>query len=321
MMSGNEDIKRLGEVDMELERLLTEQRNPKTMDIDRKSIIEILGIINSEDKLVPYAVEREIPNIAKAVEFVVKSFRMGGRLFYVGAGTSGRLGVIDAAECPPTFSTPPDLIQAIIAGGKEAVWRAMEGAEDDYEAGRNAIMEKGISKKDVVIGLSTSGRTPFVVAALLEAKRRGAKTVAISTTPNSKIGKIADIAITPLVGPEVIAGSTRMKAGTAEKLVLNMISTTSMIKVGKVYSNLMIDLKPVSEKLRSRARRILKVLTGVDTKTAHEVFMKAGCNLKVALVMIEADASREVAEKALAESAGVVWKAIEIVRERYKLKG
>lgn len=313
-------FERFEEMDREFEKLLTEQRNPATMDIDRKSIMEILRIINSEDKKVSCAVEKEIPNVAKAVNFVVESFKMGGRLFYVGAGTSGRLGVIDAAECPPTFSTPPHLVQAIIAGGRKAVWRAVEGAEDNYEAGKEAIIGKKVCSKDVVIGLSTSGRTPFVIAALLEAKRIGAKTVAISTTPNSKIGEIADVAITPIVGPEVITGSTRMKAGTAEKMVLNMISTTSMIKIGKVYSNLMIDLDPVSEKLRSRARRILKILTGVDSKTAYEIFERSGRDLKTALVMIEANTSREVACRALKESSGVVWKAIKIVKGEYQSK-
>ena len=309
------DIKSLEETDEEFEKILTEQRNPRTMDIDRKSITEILRVINAEDKKVPYAVEKEIPNIARAVKLVVRCFRMGGRLFYVGSGTSGRLGVIDAAECPPTFSTPQHLVQGIIAGGKEAVWRSIEGAEDDYEAGRREIIKRGISAKDVVVGLSASGRTPFVVAALLEAKKRGAKTVAVSTTPNSKIGEIADVVISPLVGPEVITGSTRMKAGTAEKLVLNMISTTSMVKIGKVYSNLMIDLNPVNEKLRSRARRIIKVLTGVDSKAAYDTFIRAGCNLKIALVMIEADVDRDAAVRALKESSGIVWKAIEIARK------
>jgi len=305
----------LEEIDKEFEKILTEQRNPRTMDIDKKSITEILRVINSEDKKVPYAVEKEIPKIARAVKLVVRCFRMDGRLFYVGAGTSGRLGVIDAAECPPTFNTPPPVIEGIIAGGKEALWRAIEGAEDEYEAGRREIIERKIGPKDVVIGLSTSGRTPFVIAALLEAKRRGAKTIAISTTPNSKIGEIADVSISPIVGPEVITGSTRMKAGTAEKLVLNMISTTSMVKIGKVYSNLMIDLKPVSEKLRSRARRIIKVLTGVDSNAANDALIRSGGNLKAALVMIEADVDRDEAFRALKKSSGIVWKAIEIAKK------
>lgn len=308
------------EIDVEFEKFLTEQRNPATMDIDRKSVTEILEIINSEDKKVPYLVEREIPNIAKAVEAVIDSFKVGGRLFYVGAGTSGRVGVIDAAECPPTFSTSPHLIQAIIAGGRKAMWRSIEGAEDNYEAGERAIIARKVCSRDVVIGLSASGRTPFVMAALLKAKGMGTKTVAISTTPNSRIAKIADVVITPLVGPEVITGSTRMKAGTAEKLILNMISTASMIKIGKVYSNLMIDLKPLSEKLMSRARRTLKILTGIDSKTAYQVFEQAGRNLKTALVMIKAKTTRELARRALKEGSGIVWKAIEIIDERYGRK-
>ena len=312
----NADPEILEEIDREFQKLLTEERNLATIDIDKKSIPEILKAINSEDKKVPYAVEKEIPNIAKAVDLVVSSFKTGGRLFYAGAGTSGRLGVADAAECPPTFNTPPHLVQAIIAGGKKAVWRSIEGAEDDYESGKEAIAKKRVCPKDIVMGLSASGRTPFVVAALEEARRIGAKTVAVSTTPNSKIAGIADVAITPVVGPEVITGSTRMKAGTAEKLVLNMISTASMIRMGKVYSNLMIDLKPVSEKLRSRARRILKILTGIDSKAANEIFEQSERNLKAALVMIEANTSRKVALKALEESSGVVRKAIEIARKR-----
>ena len=226
------------------------------------------------------------------------------------------MGVADAAECPPTFNSPHHLVQAIIAGGKEAVWRSIEGAEDDYEDGKEAIAKNRVCPKDTVVGLSASGRTPFVVAALEETRRIGAKTVAVSTTPNSKIAEIADVTITPVVGPEVITGSTRMKAGTAEKLVLNMISTASMIRIGKVYSNLMVDLKPVSEKLRSRARRILKILTGIDSKAANEILEKAGRNLKAALVMIEANTNREAALKALNESSGVVWKATEIARKR-----
>ncbi len=306
----------LADIDRELGKLLTEQRNPATTEIDRKSVTEILELINTEDKKVPYAVEKEIPNIARAVDLVVSSFKAGGRLFYVGAGTSGRLGVVDAAESPPTFNVHPSLVQAIVAGGRKAVWRSVEGAEDDYEGGRKAIVNKGTRSKDTVIGLSASGNTLFVVGALEEAKRIGAKTVAVSTNPESTIARIADVAVTPIVGPEAIAGSTRMKAGTAEKLVLNMISTASMIRMGKVYSNLMIDLKPASRKLRSRARRILKVLTGIDSKTAHEVFQESGHNLKAALVMIEAKTSRELAVRALKESSGIVRKAIEVARKR-----
>ena len=312
---GNGEPEHFEEIDKEFEKLLTEQRNPASVDIDRKSVTEILEAINSEDKKVPYVVEKEIPNIAEAVDLVVNSLKIGGSLFYVGAGTSGRLGVVDASECPPTFSTNPDLVQAIIAGGREAVWRSVEGAEDDYEAGKKAIIDRNVCAMDVVIGLSASGGTQFVLAALEEAERIGAKTVALSTTPNSKIGRIADVAITPLVGPEVIAGSTRMKAGTAEKLVLNMISTASMIRIGKVYSNLMIDLKPVSEKLRSRARRILKILTGVDSRTANEMFERSGRDLKTALLMIEADTSMRIARQALKESSGIVWRAIELARK------
>jgi len=317
--SGSEDsekveLEHLEELDMELERLLTEQRNPATMDIDRKDIVEILRVINSEDRKVPSAVEKEIPNIAKAVELVVSSIKAGGRLLYVGAGTSGRLGVIDAAECPPTFNTPAYLVQATIAGGRRALWRSIEGAEDDSESGRKAMADREVCPKDVVVGLSASGRTPFVVGALLEAKRRNAKTVAVSSAPESKISEITDVVITPIVGPEVISGSTRMKAGTAEKLVLNMISTASMISIGKVYSNLMIDLRPTNEKLISRARRIIRMIEGVNGRTANEAFERSGRDLKTALVMIEAKVDRRIAARALKESSGIIWKAIEIAR-------
>jgi N-acetylmuramic acid 6-phosphate etherase len=296
---------------VELEDVLTEQRNPETVDIDKKGVLEILELINSEDMKVPQAVKLEIPNIAGAVELVVEGLRAGGRLIFVGAGTSGRLGVMEAAECPPTFGTPPRLIQAIVAGGRRAFWRSIDGAEDDEEDGRRAIRDKGVSPKDVVIGLSASGRTPFTLAALLEAKRRGARTIAVSVTPNPEIGRLSDILINPIVGPEVIAGSTRMKAGTAEKLVLNMISTAAMIRLGKVYSNLMVELKPGSEKLRARARRIIRILTGVDCETAREVFERSGRDLKTSLVMIEAKVGERAAKRALRESSGNVREALE----------
>lgn len=300
---------------VELEEAPTERRNPETLDIDRKNILEILEAINSEDMKVPEAVRREIPNIARAVELIIEGLKVGGRLIYVGAGTSGRIGVMEAAEIPPTFGTPPSLVQVIMAGGRKALYRSMEGAEDDEEDARREIHSRDVCWRDVVLGLSESGRTPFTLAAMREARRLGAKLIAVTVNPDSEICRIADVAITPDVGPEVIAGSTRMKAGTAEKLILNMISTAAMIKMGKLYSNLMIDLKPLNEKLRSRARRILQTLTGVDRKTAYEVFEESGRDLKTAIVMIEAKTGRRQARRALRISSGEVRRAIEIARE------
>jgi len=307
-------VSRLERVDAEFEKLLTEHRNPRTVRIDRVGVVEALKMINREDKKVAGAVEIEIPKIAKAVERVVQSFKKGGRLIYVGAGTSGRIGVIDAAECPPTFGTRPSMVQALIAGGRKAMFRAIEGAEDNMKAGVNDVKRLRVSDKDVVIGLSASGRAPYVIGALKEARRRGAETIAIATVPKPKIGNYASIVITPIVGPEAIAGSTRMKAGTAEKMVLNMISTVSMIRIGKVYTNLMIDIKPLSVKLRSRARRLLRFFAGVSSEEAEEIYRKSGYDLKVALVMALARVDADDARRALRKSQGLVWRAIKLVR-------
>ncbi|MBO3798685.1 MAG: N-acetylmuramic acid 6-phosphate etherase [Candidatus Brockarchaeota archaeon] len=302
-------------MDAEFEKLLTEHRNPRTVRIDRVSVAEALKMINREDKKVAKAVELEIPKIAKAVETVVKAFRKGGRLIYVGAGTSGRIGVIDAAECPPTFGTSPRMVQALIAGGRRAMFRAVEGAEDNMRAGVKDIKRLRVSERDVVIGLSASGRAPYVIGALKEAMRRGAETIAVATVLNPRIGKYASIVITPIVGPEVIAGSTRMKAGTAEKMVLNMISTVSMVRIGKVYTNLMIDIKPLSVKLRSRARRLLRFFAGVSSEEAEEIYRRSKYDLKVALVMALARVEANDARKALRKSQGLVWRAIRLIQE------
>ncbi|MEM3387936.1 MAG: N-acetylmuramic acid 6-phosphate etherase [Thermoproteota archaeon] len=306
---------RLERIDAEFEKLLTEHRNPRTVRIDRVSVAEALKMINREDKKVAKAVELEIPKIAKAVETVVKAFRKGGRLIYVGAGTSGRIGVIDAAECPPTFGTSPRMVQALIAGGRRAMFRAVEGAEDNMRAGVKDIKRLRVSERDVVIGLSASGRAPYVIGALKEAMRRGAETIAVATVLNPRIGKYASIVITPIVGPEVIAGSTRMKAGTAEKMVLNMISTVSMVRIGKVYTNLMIDIKPLSVKLRSRARRLLRFFAGVSSEEAEEIYRRSKYDLKVALVMALARVEANDARKALRKSQGLVWRAIRLIQE------
>ena len=248
------------------------------MDIDTRSIPEILKIINEEDKRVASAVENEIVYIAKAVEIVVDSFKKGGRLIYLGAGTSGRLGVLDAVECPPTFGVDPKKVQGIIAGGEKAMFRAQEGAEDHEEGGVKDINEIAVGNKDVVCGIAASLQTPYVVGAVIEAKRRGAKTIYLTTNPRKKfsipefseLSKAIDVAICPEVGPEVIMGSTRMKSGTAQKLVLNMITTAAMIRIGKVYENMMIDLQLTNQKLKERAKRVVMTITGIGYEAAAE---------------------------------------------------
>ncbi|MCS7082865.1 MAG: N-acetylmuramic acid 6-phosphate etherase [Bacteroidetes bacterium] len=294
----------------QLQRLLTEQRNPASQHIDLADTEEILRIINAEDHKVPEAVEREIPYIAQAVELVVTAFRAGGRLFYVGAGTSGRIGVQDAAECPPTFGTDPEMVQAIIAGGPEAVFRAQEGAEDRKEDGARAIRERGVCARDVVCGLAASRRTPFVVGAIEEARKLGARTIFVTCNPRHEFDLEVDVAICPVVGPEVIMGSTRMKCGTAQKLVLNMISTAAMIRLGKVYENLMVDLQLTNQKLRQRARRILMMITGVDYETASRALEAASGHVKTALVMLLAGVDAGEARWRLEAAGGVVRRAI-----------
>ncbi len=296
----------------ELLNLTTEQRNPASMDIDSKSTIEILKIINDEDKKVPYAVEKEIPYIAQAVELVVQAFKRGGRLIYVGAGTSGRLGILDAAECPPTFGTDPEMVQGIIAGGPQAVFRAQEGAEDREEDGARDIEAKNVNENDVVCGIAASRRTPYVVGAVRRAKELGAKTIFITTNPRNQFNyPFVDVAICPEVGPEVIMGSTRMKSGTAQKLILNMISTTAMIRIGKVYENLMVDLQMTSEKLKERAKRVVMIVTGVDYETAERYLKEAGGHAKTAIVMIKTGCSAEEARERLRKADGFVRAAIE----------
>lgn len=303
----------------EISLLATEQNNPRTRNIDIASTEEILRMINEEDKTVPFAVEKEIPNIASAVEIIVEAFRKGGRLFYVGAGTSGRLGIVDAAECPPTFGTPPEMVQGIIAGGVDAVFRAQEGAEDDIERGRQIIDEFGIRSPDVVVGIAASGRTPFVKSAVNEAKRRGIKTIFIATSPVDKVRELgveADVYICPVVGPEVIAGSTRMKSGTAQKLVLNMLTTASMVKLGKTYGNVMVDLQLTNNKLRERAKKIVMDICGVDYATAQKTLSEADGKVKVALVMLLAKVDKNTAIRLLEESQGFVKIAIHKAKER-----
>jgi N-acetylmuramic acid 6-phosphate etherase len=294
----------------ELKNLMTEKRNPNTMDIDTKTISEICYLINNEDKTVPLAVEKEIPYIAQAVEIVVTAFKQGGRLFYVGAGTSGRLGVLDASECPPTFGVSPDLIQGIIAGGLPALTRAQEGAEDLKENGARDLVAHGFSKKDVVCGVAASMRTPYVIGAVDQGQKMGAKTLYVTCTPREHLKVNVDVAICPVVGPEVVMGSTRMKSGTAQKLVLNMITTTAMIRLGKVYENMMVDLQATNKKLEERSKRTVMIVTGVDYDTAEEGLKKAGGHVKTALVMLLANVDREEAQKRLEKSNGFVRGAL-----------
>lgn len=309
-MTSSDDAKALF---AELSKITTEQRNPHSMDIDSRSTEEILKIINEEDKTVPYAVEKEVPYIAQAVEIIVKALKNGGRLLYFGAGTSGRLGVVDASECPPTFGTPYGMIEGYIAGGKEAMFRAQEGAEDYEENGAKDVLAAKVHEKDVVCGIAASRRTPYVIGAVKKAKELGAKTLFITTNPRENFNiKEVDVAICPYVGPEVIMGSTRMKSGTAQKLVLNMLTTTAMIRMGKVYENMMIDLQMTNKKLIERSKKIVMTITGLDYDEASKYLKLADGHVKTALVMIKAKVSAEEARERLIKADGFVRKAIEL---------
>ena len=281
--------------------MTTEQSNPNTSDIDRLPTLHALQLINEEDAKVAAAVREALPDIARAVDAIVAALASGGRLFYVGAGTSGRLGMLDAAECVPTFSVSPDLVQGIIAGGTEAMLRSIEGAEDDPEAARRDLRERRLSSADVVCGIAASGRTPYVVGALQFARENGADCIAIACNRESHIGAIADIAISVDVGAEVIAGSTRLKAGTAQKLILNMLSSASMIRLGKVYGNLMVDVKVSNAKLQARACALVMRLTGLDERAAVALLLDANNEVKTAVVMqrrgVHADTARQLLHK------------------------
>lgn len=296
----------------EIEGLATEQRNPYSMAIDVASVRDILEIMNTEDHKVPIVVRQEIPYIAQAVEIVVEVFRAGGRLFYIGAGTSGRLGILDASECPPTFGTPPEMVQGLIAGGRDAVFRSQEGAEDVEEHGAIALQEAGFDSRDVVCGIAASRRTPYVVGAVKYARSIGGKTLYITCNPRSEFDLDVDVAICPVVGPEVVMGSTRMKSGTAQKLVLNMITTASMIRLGKVYENMMVDLQSTNKKLVERSKRTVMTVTGLSYEDAVSLLAEAGGHVKTALVMELANVNREDALRRLERVNGFVRKAIEI---------
>ncbi len=289
----------------------TEQRNPRSRGLDRISTLEILRLLNREDARVAAAVRRELPKIARAVDAIVRSFRSGGRLIYVGAGSSGRLGVLDASECPPTFGTPPRMVQALIAGGEKAIRKAVEGAEDSAAAGARDLAAAGITRSDVVVGIAASGTTPYVLGALRLARRRGAVTVGVTSNPQSPLARQARIAIAPDTGPEAIAGSTRLKAGTAQKMVLNMLSTASMARLGRVYENWMIHVALTNQKLRQRAARILEQSAGVSASAAAHALRQAKHNLPAALVMLKTGARAPQARQWLAKSGGSVRLALD----------
>ncbi|MFN8008616.1 MAG: N-acetylmuramic acid 6-phosphate etherase [Terriglobia bacterium] len=281
------------------DHLLTEERNSNSLEIDLQPTEEVLRIINREDQTLGLIVSREIPHIAKAVDLVVQSLQAGGRLFYVGAGTSGRLGVLDASECPPTFNVSPLQIQGIIAGGAKALSKAMEESEDNEEAGAATLKRRKLSAKDIVIGVAASGNTPFTLGAMSYARSVGSNVISITSNPRSKMAKIAAVSIAPIVGPEILTGSTRMKAGTAQKMILNMISTTAMIRLGYVYSNLMINVRMHNEKLRDRGRKIIMAATGVDDTRARRVLKESKGNLKLAVIMAKCGLSRAESMKRL----------------------
>jgi N-acetylmuramic acid 6-phosphate etherase len=290
---------------------VTEQENPRTAGIGALGAAEIVRLMNEEDALVATAVGRAGAEVARAVEGIVERLQSGGKLFYVGTGTSGRLGVLDAAECPPTFGVPPELVQGIIAGGYEACYRAVEASEDDREAGARDLDARGVTGADAVVGIAASGRTPYTLGAVEHARTLGAFTAAVTCVPESELTRAAEVAIVPLVGPEVIAGSTRLKAGTAQKMVLNMISTATMIRLGYVSGNRMTNVSARNEKLRARSLRIFQAETGLDEATARAAFAAAGDDLPTALVMQRTGRTRAEAEIALASARGVVRGAIE----------
>ncbi|MDO4776822.1 MAG: N-acetylmuramic acid 6-phosphate etherase [Cardiobacteriaceae bacterium] len=296
---------------MKIDHLATEKRNAASLEIDRGTSLDIVRIINAEDAKVAPAITPELPAIAKAVDAIVAALQSGGRLIYIGAGTSGRLGILDATECPPTYGTDPEQIVGIIAGGKEAVFRSVEHAEDDEALAIADLQAIAFNSKDVLVGIAASGRTPYVVSALNHARSLGAVTVGVTCTADNPVQKACDIAISPIVGAEVVTGSTRMKAGTAQKLVLNMLTTAAMIRLGKVYGNLMVDVKPSNAKLVQRQKNIVAEATGCDEATAAEALAQAGGEAKTAIVMLLLNLDAEAARATLARHHGMIRQAIE----------
>jgi N-acetylmuramic acid 6-phosphate etherase len=312
MLLGGEGC--LGSYTMKIEnlaKLVTEGRNPNTMEIDSVSTLEMIEMINDEDKKVAIAVGEAKESIAKAVDLIADRLAQGGRLIYIGAGTSGRLGILDASECPPTYGVSHELVQGIIAGGHTAIFKAVEGAEDDAELAKKDLIEKSINHNDVVCGIAASGRTPYVIGGMNYAKEVGAGVICVTMNPGSEMAKIAEVPISVVVGPEVIMGSTRMKAGTAQKLVLNMLSTGAMIKLGKVYGNLMVDVKASNEKLYARAKRITMLATGQSEEAVEKVLKETDMNVKLSIMMIMTGLNKERAEKLLEDNNGYVQKAID----------
>ena len=293
-----------------LSTLITEQRNPNSMNVDRLSALEIVQLMNEEDKQVPLAIEKCLPQIAQAIERIVAAFQQGGRLVYIGAGTSGRLGVLDASECPPTFGVSPEMVKGIIAGGERALRHPIEGAEDSKTQAVVDLQTIQFSSKDVLVGIAASGRTPYVIGALEYAKRLGSVTVSIASNPNSAMANIVDIAIDTVVGPEVLTGSSRLKSGTAQKLVLNMLTTASMILMGKCYQNLMVDVQASNEKLKARAIRIVMQATDCDKALAEETLKLADQNAKLAIMMILSGLDRAQAEALLEKHHGKLQLAL-----------
>ena len=289
----------------------TEETNPKTKDIDRRSTIEIVTLINNEDKIVAEAVSLVLDRVAEAVELIVGRLASGGRLIYIGTGTSGRLGVLDASECPPTFGVSPDLVRGVLAGGYDALHRSVEAAEDDPEQAARDLQSQGLSARDVAVGISASGDTPYTLGALEYANSIGAGTIAVTCNPKSRMAAAANVSIAPLVGPEVIAGSSRMKAGTSQKMILNMLSTATMIRLGLVYSNLMSNLRATNAKLRRRARAILGEETGISSEEAARVFEAAGEDLRVALLMARSTLSPADAKRLLESHGESVRRALD----------
>ena len=298
----------------EISNLTTEQRNQRSSDIDLMSTIEILQLINSEDAMVANAVKDELLYIAQAVDIITEQFKVGGRMFYVGAGTSGRLGIVDASECPPTFGTDPEMVQGIIAGGEKAIFKAQEGAEDSPVHGAQALIENNVNHKDVICGIAASGRTPFVRGALDKAIFMGCHTILVTTNSREQLHELgvnAETVIAPHVGPEVIAGSTRMKSGTAQKMILNMLTTASMIRLGKSYGNIMVDLQLTNAKLRERAKRIIMEIADVEYEKASAVLEAAKGHVKTALVMLLADVDAQTATEKLLDADGFIKNALQ----------
>lgn len=295
--------------------LATEKVNPETESIDLCTTEEMLTLMNKLDSEVPAAVGKEIPQISKAVDILHEALSNGHHMVYLGAGTSGRLGVLDASECPPTFNTPPEMVQAYIAGGDIALRTAVEGCEDSREEGEKTVAEAGVSAGDVVIGITASGSAPYVLAAMEKAKSLGAKTIGVTTNANTRLANVCDVCIAPLVGPEAITGSTRLKSGTAQKMVLNMLTTCTMIKLGKVYSNFMVDLRPSNVKLHDRAQRIISGITGAQQNQVEEALEKSGGDTKLAIMLLETGLSPENAAEALEKSGGVLRRAIELANK------